>query len=215
MILSEYLTQIGDRIQDDAGKLSSDVLTSCLNQAIEEYSLARPQVLAAEDAGDGTAFLALPDGWEEGFSRLVSLQEIDSSGKPTALTTYALDRAPDQTRIYHTDGEFTDGATYRVRYTARHVVSSTASTLPPVDDFALCDLAASYAALRLSAAYAQEENANLGTVTIERQSKTNEYRTLARELRTSFEKNMKATYSSSQGMRTWQPPQSQSTYRLR
>jgi hypothetical protein len=212
VILAEYLTQIGDRIQDDAG---SDILTHCLSQAIQEYSLARPQELVEDATGDGTAFLDTPTGWEAGFSRVLALQELDSSDKPTAITTYTLDRDPTQTRIYRTDGEFISGTTYRVRYTARHVVSAAASTLPPVDDFALCDLAASYAALRLSAAYAQEENANLGTVTIERKSKTSEYRTLARELRASFEKNMKATYSSSQGMRTWQPPQSQSTYRLR
>lgn len=208
MTQADYLTGIAERIQDDNNKLDATTLIACLTQAVAEYSRIRPQMKVEDQTGSGTSFLPLPAGWEA-HSRLVSLAQL-SSGKPESLprSEYQLNATPAGTNILRLFGFFESGATYRLSYTARHLISSSASSVPSADAPALMDLAASYAALRLSAAYTQEENANLGTVTIERKSKADSYRALAAELRKSFETSVTADerHIGAGQMKTWYAP---------
>ena len=183
-----FLTGITQRIVDDEGKLDEATLLTCLEQALDEYGQRRPRHCVEDIEGGGIPFLTLPAEWEEGVSRLIKLEELNTEGTPDALHpgSYLATRTPDGSMIVFLSGVARHGVLYRVHFTARHTISADSSTVPSADEAALMDLAASHAMLRLAAAYTQSIDQTIGTELIDFKHKSSEYLTLSKELRTHF-----------------------------
>ena len=207
-IEDEYIVGIEQRIHDDESRLSAASVQACLLDALAEYNRRRPNQARDEQTGDGSYFLDVPDDWEEGFSTLIRLDELDSEDVPTEIrrNRIQLEQRPSLApRLMRTYGYFEIGVTYRVAYTLKHTITAHSSSVPSEDKGAVMDLAASYACTRLAAAYAQSVDPQIGTVTIDYKSKTQEYRQLAKDYLAAFDRVM-TTRQSATGlgkMKTW------------
>lgn len=207
-------TQIADirslvirKIQDRAGFLTATAggdLDAFIEEAVKEYSRARPQVIVEDEAGDGgfdyqltgTGGTNLLASWEKGFSEIRKLvHPVDDAS--------ATEQVVDEddfviiTKVTGTPAEGRDflrffAATptsterFRVFYTARHVLSQTTSTLPAADDEAVSSLAAAMACEALSARYAGTKDASLDADSADYRSRSAEYRQLARQYYRAF-----------------------------
>ena len=203
-----FLTGIAQRIQDEEHKLDDATLISCLQQAVEEYSQRRPRNCVADVVGTGTAFLALPAAWEDGFSLLSGIERITDDETPEPLRSYQLNQTPDGTNILFAYGYAESGVTYRVHYSARHTVNADGSTVPSADEAALMDLAASHALLRMAAAYTQTIDQTIGSEVISFRDKADKYRSLSKDFRTRYEQAVTAAaHTGAGGQRSWQREQ--------
>lgn len=181
MTQTEYINAIATRIQDTENRLDNATLLDCLTQALNEYSRRRPRKISAEDIGNDTGSLPVPDSFESQFSNIVGLYELDADGRPVLISPTKYQLLDDEIILFA--GTYASATTYRIIYTASHTVGVSASTLPSVDDLALADLAASFACLLLAALAVNSENPQLGTMTLEYKSKAEMYRSLAKDLR--------------------------------
>jgi hypothetical protein len=190
MTLTGYLESLGDRISDEESKLDTGSLESCLQNALNEYSGIRIRRLVDELTADGTAFLTLPTEWDENFSNVLQLDELDSEEHPTEVPSSEFliirNPAPEAQILLFVESTPTAGTIYRLTYSVLHEVDGSTDTVLDRDREAVLDLAASYACLRLAAAYIQAEDQQIQTVTLQYQTKPGEYRKLAAEYRKAF-----------------------------
>lgn len=77
-----------------------------------------------------------------------------------------------------------------VYFTAQHTLSGAASTVPPADDDALADLAASFACLMLSAYYEQTGDSTIQADAVDRPRRTDTYRALAKQYRETYKEKL-------------------------
>ena len=207
-----FLTGITQRIIDEEGKLTEPDLEGCLDQALQEYSHQRPQDVVANLTGSGSAFLDVPGDWEETFSQVTGLYELDSENKPTVIpkACYQVIAQPGGNwEIFYFEGTFESGTTYRLEYTIMQTITADTTSVPSADHAALMDLAASHAMYRMAAAYLQSIAQTLSTVTFDYRSKPREYREMAKTLREKYEQAMNADAVRGAGrMKTWTPQQS-------
>jgi len=194
--ISTYLAGLAQRIADQEHKLDSDSLSACITQALKEYSARKPRYITEESTANGTAFLPLPASWDDGFSAVARLEEVDASGEPLLVEPqgYQLLQQPNPAAdvIFLTRHTPQNDVVFRVKFPILHVVDDASSSIPAVDEAAVIDLAASHACLRLAAEYLQHENASLGTVQIDYKSKASEYRSQAKEYRNRYNDHLGA-----------------------
>lgn len=208
MTQTDYITGIEDRVQDVEEKLTAAIKLQCLQSALTEYNKRRPLVVVEEATGDGTAFLEIPDGWESGFSELRRVEALDSDDRPEEIPSQEwsviLNPAPEAETVFFYPDNTVDGTTYRLTYTQAHTIGVSRSSVPSGDDAALMDLAASYAALRLAAAYFDAVDQQVGAVTVDNKARADYYRGLAKDLRQSFDQLFSGNAKSGQGkLKTW------------
>lgn len=183
--IPEIQQRVAGHIQDAAGKLSSDELKAAIEEALGgRYSKDRPRRLVVDLTSNGTQYewaLSAVSGWQDGFSQVVQIEYPQGERTPIFLET-------DDWTIYESPtGRFlrfrfalTSGKKARVQFTAPHAVD--ASSLPDADFYAIGALAASLAAQRLSALYAQIGDSSIGADTVNYRTKSQEYAALARRL---------------------------------
>lgn len=208
MTRHEFFTGIADRIQDAESRLTDDIKEACMNQALKEYSQQRPLANAVELTADGTSWLDLPDDWLPEFSRV---RRIDRTllGEPVRVSAqdYSIRRQTDGTDkllwLYDIP-EY--GAIITLTYTVLHTISDSTSSYSSGDDESLMDLAASHAALRLAAAHIDDVDPDLGTVNLDNKTKSDRYRSLAKDLYTQYKRGVGATGRSR--MTAWQTDRS-------
>jgi hypothetical protein len=190
---ADYLAGIAQRIQDEESRLDSPTLLACLEQGVQEYSIRRPQQDVEDVVADGTAFLAVPSGWES-TSRILRIDQLNSSSEPCLVNHNlyrVIDRpSPDAPLIYFAATNPSNGVSYRITYTILHTVTVTASSIPLRDEESVQDVCASFAALRLAAFYKNIIDQNIMTETINFQTKFDQNVRLAEELRKQFDINV-------------------------
>ncbi len=188
--IADYRTLVAGQIQDAAGKLPSADLTASIEEAIAgRYSKDRPRMLVVDLTGDGAKYewdLATLTGWQSGFSQVVGIEYPQGERAPIFLEN-------DDWRIYDSPTArflrfafaLTSGKKARVRFTAAHSID--ASTVPDADFYAVGALAASLAARRLSAVYAQIGDSTIPADAVNYRTKSQEYAALARQLENDYE----------------------------
>lgn len=173
-------------VKDDSGKLTETDYQNGISAAIKRYSKARPQELCEDIAGTGSYDLDLPDGWQLGFSGIISIEYPIGDIPESYLSTsdYRLYRSPAGRviRLAQTKLALTD--TVRVTYSASH----DDSTIPDSDLEPVANLAAAYCLLRLAAVYGNASDSTIQADSVNRQSKIDEYRRLAEKFEGLFNK---------------------------
>ena len=181
---------VAGHLQDTADKLSSADVTAAVEEALAgRYSKDRPRVVVEDLTGDGAKYewdLATIEDWQNGFSQVVRIEYPQGEQVPNYLEN-------DEWMIYESPtGRFLRftfapraAIKARVRFTARHAVD--ASSLADADFYAVGALAASLAARRLSAIYAQTGDSSIGADTVNYRTKSQEYLALARRLEQDYE----------------------------
>jgi hypothetical protein len=195
MTQSDYITGIDQRVADADSRLTTAIKQACLAQALAEYNKRRPREIVAEVIGDGAAFLALPTGWQTGFSELRRVEYFDDDyleAIPAQEWQVIQNPSPEAESLFFlTTAHSIDDTTYRLTYTVAHTIGVSSSTVPSGDDAALMDCAASHAALRLAAAHFDNIDPTIGSVSVDNKTRADYYNKLAKDLQAGFEAAMK------------------------
>lgn len=170
-------------VKDDSGRLLDPTdYDAAVVQALKRYSAARPRLVCEDLAGSGEHDLALPAGWCEGFSTLVSIEYPVGNVPETLLNgdDWILYQSPAGFKLRLIDAVPTATETVRVLYSVLH----SEATVPVADTEAVANLAASLCLRQLAAGYGNAGDSTIQADSVNHQSKTDEYRRLA----DSFEK---------------------------
>lgn len=168
-------------VQDAAEKLNVDDYTNGINAALKRYSTANPRVLVRDLPGADSHDLALPVEWVADFSVIRSLEYPVGNVPADILQTdcWSLYQSPATTSIRLFDLTIGTTDTVRCSFTVIH----SESTLPVTDQQAVAELAASSCLYQLSAAYGNSMDSTIQADSVDYQSKTDQYRRLAADLR--------------------------------
>lgn len=176
-----------DRVRDAASRITADARARAIDAAVSRYTQVRPAVAVKDYPGDGATFdFALPLDWEEGFSTIPEgrLEYPAGEREPRYLErdAWTFYRAPAGTVLRLTRDTPANGKTLRATYTTRHTVDATGSTIPPLDEGAVADLAASIGLRGLAAFYANTQDPTIAADVVNYRSKAEEYSRLADKL---------------------------------
>jgi hypothetical protein len=170
------------RVKDDAEKLVDPTdYNDAITAALARYSKGKPRILVRDLPGTDGHDLALPVEWSPDFSEVRSL-EYPIGTVPADLLQpgcWALYQSPTSTVIRLDD--LAPAATETIRCT--FVVLHTEATLPATDVEPVADIAAAICLLQLAAAYGNSTDSTIQADSVDHQSKTDQYRRLATELR--------------------------------
>ena len=188
--IPEFQQLVTGHLQDGAAKLSPAEIVKAVEEAIAgRYSKDRPRKLVVDLTGDGATIewsLSGVAGWQEGFSHVLQIEYPQGERSPIYLEAddWLLYDAPTGRSLRFAFALAT-GKKARVQFTAPH--STDASTVPDADFYAVGALAASLAARRLAAIYAQTGDSSIAADTVNYRTKSQEYLGLARQLEKQYE----------------------------
>lgn len=197
MSLADFQLRVESWIQDTAGKLTQLAKDLAIAAAIDTYSRHRPLVKVATLTGDGVAFeFAVPTGWEDGISSIVSIEEPVDAQVPTFLdeSEYTVRRHPTTglPRIRFFSLVLAASAKAYVSFNVSHTLTATIETVPLADRLAVIKLAAAGCATQLAAFYAQTSDATLGADTVTYRTKSQDYLALAKVLELAYREHVGA-----------------------
>ena len=203
--LAAFNTIVDRKIQDKAAFLGSGDIDALIEEAVRAYSKHRPQIIAEDEAGDGgfdyqltgTAGTNLLTDWEKGFSEIrklvfpvddtVQTETVIDEDDFAVITKIVSTLPRDHLRFIAATPTATE--TFRVFYTARHVVGA-GSTIPPSDDEAVANLAASLCLEAIAARYNSTKDSTLDVDAIDYGDRAAEARRLSDDFRESYEAHL-------------------------
>jgi hypothetical protein len=179
------LDQVISKVKDESKRLTDlDDYIPAIDAALERYSKHRPLEVVADLPGAGAADLDLPEGWQAEFSQIRAV-EYPVGSNPEELL------AADEWSIYRSPGGFKlrlrwdkpeAGESVRITYTAPRAESD----IPAGDVDAVACLAASICLRTLAALMGHSVDASISADSVNRGSKTDEFRRLADALEARF-----------------------------
>ena len=202
------LDLVNSKVKDTAAMLSdpADYLAA-ITEALNRYSKANPREVAADIPGNATNDLPLPTGWSDGVSTVVAV-EYPTGRVPEEL----IDRR--DRRLYRTPAGLqlrlltvqpTASEMVRLTYSLPH----TEATLPPVDQEAVANLAASICCRQLAQLYAATSDSTIQADVVNYRSKSSEFSSLAKALEALYERHIGGSGASVTGaMATAAPAES-------
>jgi|SRR5262245_11956394 len=185
MSLPELRVMLADRLRDTAGIITPAERDAAIAEAVKRYSADYPAPAITMIVGDGVTYtFTLPPTFEAGAS-ITDIEYPFGQQVPSYLTSdqYQLYRDPSTTpatvklRLYFTLGV---GEQAGVNYTARHVVTDTVDTIPPLHQEWVAWLAAAICCRQLAAYYAQTSESTLGADAAYFRSRSAEYLALSK-----------------------------------
>lgn len=186
-MLADYQTLLNSLVRDDAQRLGAGATERALGLALEQLSVVSPRELVADVVSANGSSLPLPAAWDAGFSQVLSLEYPVGATPPSYLDddTYM--------RYLSLSGEvivllsaLPAGSTVRVRFSAKHVVTSSVDTVPLFDREAVAKYAAALLCDELAAVYASEVDATISADRAPGQTPSQAWAWLARQYRKSF-----------------------------
>lgn len=192
-------------IKDAAGKLAAYDLgqglavnasiDAAIAQAAKGYSYDRPQELVTDIAGTGVFDLALPAGWNDGFSAVTMIEYPWSATAPDNLTIdddqFLIYQSPTGKVLRLLSAVPQTGETARVHWSGLHSIPNAGNTTIPDADFdAVAALGGSLALEQLAALMVQTGDPTLLADVVDYKSKQAEYLSMAKALRAEYDRLM-------------------------
>lgn len=171
-------------LQDAAVKLAPGDRDKMLLQAIlQRYSKDRPRERVTDTAGNGTALIAVPAGFEDGFSIITSIEFPIGNVPPSRIRDdeWQMYRDTSALKVMLLATKPAASDQLRLTWTARH--ADDGSTVPEPDFEAVCDFAAALCFEALAASYAQTSDPSILADTVNYRTKSQEYLGLAKAAR--------------------------------
>jgi len=207
--IDEMEALVATRIQDRGDFLDAGAgaeLHKFVDEAVKEYSRHRPQLIVEDESGDGgfdyqiagTGGTNLLASWEDKFSIVDKLvfPVDDTSPNEQELNEdeweiiHKIVTANHRKYIRFLVNTPTATETFRIFYTARHVLDLTSSTLPISDDEAVANLTAYLALKAIAARYLSMKDTTITADATDRDSKADAARRLAEDFKEDFEDHM-------------------------
>lgn len=198
--IGEIRSKVSTRIKDTDGKLTVTVdgdVDRAILDALEQYQKARALQKSLKIDGDGGFDYAISGltGFVDGFS---AVSDVVYPYLTTDQTLARLER--DEWGLVRLDGSTlklrfflarpTANEDFLVLFTTPHTLSASASTVPSTDDEALADLGAAFACDQLAALYAKDVDSTLLADSVDRRTKSDNYRSMAASYRKSYAAKM-------------------------
>lgn len=196
--VNEIDTKVVRRIKDGDGKLggsapgASPERLEAIAAAVSEYQRSFPREVVVELTGAGSFDFAVAalTGFVVGFSAVTQIRYPYTAGDqlPDALEAdqFSMVQLPAGWFLRLFDATPSAAQKLLVYFTAPHTLAAT-STIPAAHDDALADLAASNACGMLAAAYAQTTEGTMQADSVNRGSRVDYYRGLAKDYRRAYE----------------------------
>lgn len=180
------LVTLGTRLKDAEGIITSAERELALHEAVKDLSRFRPRILVGDIVGNGTKLYSLPAAWVVDVSSMESVEFPTGTDPLTYLedtdwTLYRSSSTVVQLRL--TVDTPNASQTMRLTFTAPHTLGNTpaTTTLTTQDEEPVLNKAASLACTWLAAYYAQQGQASLAADVTNHESKSRQYRDLARD----------------------------------
>lgn len=187
MALTDLEILVDDLVRDDAGKIATPQRDRAIDLAVTRYSQDRPRVDMVDVAADGSSFLPLPEGWEDGGSALMSLEYPIGEWPISYLAhdAYGVVHGPmgDEIRLA---GAIQAGAQVRAMFTLGHTLDGTTDTLPDADREAVALYAAALLMDQLASLHSGDGDSTISADSVEHRSQAQEYAARARGFRTRY-----------------------------
>lgn len=191
----------GGRIQDTDNKLSiaPDLLCDvdrAILSAKEQYEKLRPREVSLKLDGTGAFDYTISGltGFVDGFSSLLSVvypylaaDQIPSVLPAEWYTVLRLDSGLVLRFLIHRPTAVED---FLVTFTARHTINSSTCTIPASDDESFMDLAAANCCDMLAALYAKDVDPSISADSVDRRTKSDNYRSMATRYRSLYDTRM-------------------------
>lgn len=190
MALADFQTLVTDLVRDDEARISVPQRDNAIDTAVVRYSSDRPQVKVVDSAAAGGHALALPAGWEVGFSEIQSIEYPIGQNPPVYYDRerFRLYRKPDGTDEIRFDDALPN-AQVRVAFSIKHSVvggGTPADTVPIVDREAVCKYAAAHLCDQLAALYANTQDSTIQADAVQYSNKARERRSQASAYRKQY-----------------------------
>jgi hypothetical protein len=173
-VLAGLRTKVVSIVRDNSGLLVDPTdYERNIGAALTRYSKSRPAEVSADVTGDGSAQYALPTGWVEEFSAILSI-EFPIGETPAAYLdpdTYELYRTPAGLKLRLLEEEPSTGASFRVTFT----IPRSAITVPAQDEDAFCNLAASLCLEELANSFAHSNDPTINADSVNHRTKAQEF----------------------------------------
>ncbi len=187
MALADLQTLVDDLVRDDAGKVAVSERDRAIGLAVVRYGQDRPRSVLEDVTADGSSFLPLPAGWEDGGSRIVSLEYPIGQWPISYLSQegYGVVDTPigDEIRLA---GAIPAGASVRVLFSTSHVLDAINDTLPVNDREAVACYAASVLMDQLASLHSGDGDSTISADSVEHRSQAQEYASRARAFRARY-----------------------------
>jgi hypothetical protein len=187
MSLAAYQDVIADLVRDRDGLISPAQRDIALQTAVLRYSEHRPLELVEDVTSAGGRRLTLPENWQSGRSRTLSLELPPGEVPPAYIEhgTWTLYQGPSTAEL-HLPLTLSAGEVVRVTYTRNHTLDAEADTIPSHDARAVACLAASDLCGQMARYYGQESESSISADAVDRKSKADTYRMFERDLRSAY-----------------------------
>lgn len=188
MSLADYQSLVAALVRDDRGLLSAGDIDVAIGLAVTRYSTDRPRTVVEDVtavAADSNQ-LDLPVGWEVDFSRLSDM-EFPVGEWPVSRVEahhYELYQAPGGLAVVL---DFYPGAEQvRLSFSARHVLSAAADTIPDIHREAVSCWAAAFLCDQLASFYAGESDSTIAADHVQDGSQSRDFAFRAKTLRARY-----------------------------
>lgn len=192
MALTDYYSLIAQLAQDSASRLTADDVDTAVRAAVLRYSKDRPRRIVEDlTAATGGQYLDLPVDWQAGFSAVQELEypigQVPRSLIPAGAEGWELLPMPDGSDLVALAAGLPAGATVRLSYTRRHVLTAGQDTLPEDDREAVCCWAAAILCDQLAAWYAANGDPTIQADRVDQTSPQKAYAAQAKMLRKRYQ----------------------------
>jgi hypothetical protein len=170
---------------DDLSALDPEEMMECIQAAVDEHSLHRPNRKFYDIAGDAGYDYDLPPDWTEGLSEPLTI-ECPAGNRDRSMLgsdTWAVvwNGAKYQLRLLATTPAV--GETIRLEYTTRHTLTNSLDTIRVQDFTAACLLATAWCYASLAARFTGTQDASMSADIVDYRSKGDEYSRLEGKMR--------------------------------
>lgn len=187
MSLADYQTAVTDLLRDRDGVVSDPQRDAAIETARAQYSIdaPRPVTVDANAAAAGNT-LALPAGWTDD-SVLTAAEYPVGEWPPSMLNASDIQiYATPASRELRLPVQLVIGDTVRLTYTADHLLDANDDTIPERHRNAVASLAASLLCGQLASYYAGQSESTIGADTVDRKTKSDQWRARARDLAAAY-----------------------------
>jgi hypothetical protein len=183
MTQTDYINQIKKIIKDNAGYLSTDDLSLCLENALMKISKDYPLIIDVLCSGNDGSDYPLPEGWVEGFSYIQAIEYPYGNLLPEYLEE-------DEFIIYQNNNIkiirflqqiILSVESFKIFFSVPYKITAETNSLPDSLSKALVHLSSYHACQMLAAKYSQFINTEFNANNVNYQSQSEKIRKIGQD----------------------------------
>lgn len=173
MTLTIYKDILNDMVRDTDGTITDAEIITALGVGSLKYSKDRPRTVKETVTSDGSRYVDLPASWIKDFSKLIDVRKLDDGGLVN-WTKYELYNGVSGDQILVVS-PLAAGEDIYIDFTFPHTLDEVSTTIPEIDQIAVCYWAAAHLLDQLAAHYTGHKSSLIQADTVDWHSKSRDY----------------------------------------